>query len=174
VFLRIIFLMDKVLLELKPDDKVVFDWIIGKGLIVVGSFLFVMLIFSGVAIKFIAPNLLLVVNGALILVLFGGLLLMLYFDYLKRTYEYAVTSAGIHFRGGIFWKFDKFVAFKKVTNISSERGVVEQVLKLSHINIHTAGQLTSSRGFALPEIVIEGLPEDKAVKVLELLRKKIS
>jgi uncharacterized membrane protein YdbT with pleckstrin-like domain len=163
---------ERVLLKHLPDDKVIFPWIIGKGgVLIVGLFVMIF-VFTGFARFTLASTGLF--NILLILLFVGAIALMVYYDVLRKTFEYTVTNQGVHFKGGIFWKFDKFVSYHKVTNISSEQSIIEQLVKLGHINIHTAGQLTGARGMAVPEITIEGLPIEKSKKVLELLRNKIS
>jgi uncharacterized membrane protein YdbT with pleckstrin-like domain len=164
---------EKVLLKHSPDDKVIFPWIIGKGgmLLIVGLF-FIGFVFSSVLGSLFSLGG--IINIILIILFVGATALMVYYDFLRKTFEYAITNKGVHFKGGIFWKFDKFVSYHKVTNISSEQSLIEQLVKLSHVNIHTAGQLSGPRGMAVPEITIEGVPLDKSKNVLELLRKRIS
>ncbi|MBR9679321.1 MAG: PH domain-containing protein [Nanoarchaeota archaeon] len=165
--------VDKVLFKHSPDDKVVYPWLIGKGgAILVGGLVFVVIIFTSlISLSGLIGGLF---NLFLIVLFVGAIVLMVYYDFLRKTYAYVITSKGVHFKGGIFWKFDKFVSFNKITNISSEQGVVEQLVKISHVNIHTAGQLSGSRGMPVPEITIEGLPQDKSSNILDLLRKNIS
>ena len=165
--------VEKVLLSHLPDDKVIYPWIIGKGgaMLIAGLVFIVILFTSLISLSGLIGGLF---NLFLIALFVGAVFLMVYYDFLRKTYEYEITSKGVHFKGGIFWKFDKFVSYNKITNISSEQGIIEQAVKLSHVNIHTAGQLSGPRGMPVPEITIEGLPQDKASKVLELLRKKIS
>lgn len=168
---------EKTLLKHVPSDKVIYPWIIGKGVaILFGGLIFMIIILSTAlsGITNVSGAFMGLFNVLLITLFAGAILMMVYYDFLRKTFEYRITSKGVHFKGGIFWKFDKFVSYRKVTNISSEQGIVEQAVKLSHINIHTAGQLTGAQGRALPEITIEGLPAETNRKILELLRNKIS
>jgi len=165
---------EKVLLKISPSDKVIYPWIISKGVaLLAAAIFFLVFFFSGLLINL--PSL---VGGLfkifLVILFVGAIGLMVYYDFLRKSYVYTITNKGVHFKGGIFWKFDKFVSYNKITNISSEQGLIEQIIKLSHVNIHTAGQLVGARGVPVPEIIIEGIPQNKAKKVLDLLRKKIS
>ena len=82
------------------------------------------------------------------------ILVFIYHVFLIRTYEYYITNRRVIFKGGIVRKKMRSVPFRKITDVETSQNIIEQMLGISKLHIHTAGT-----GTAKAEIVFVGLED---------------
>jgi len=91
-----------------------------------------------------------------------SILFTIYLIVLRRTYHYKITDKGVYFIGGVIVKKQKFVPFYKITNIVTSQHILERILGIGRVGVQTAGM----GGYAIPEIVFEGLTDPEKVNNL--------
>jgi uncharacterized membrane protein YdbT with pleckstrin-like domain len=143
---------EKILWQGTPSARVLATWFFSKIggfllFIVIMAFFLSPLLFSEKAGRFFP---FLIAIGTFLLIL--AVLAFLYIIFLRRTYEYYITSNRVIFKGGILMKTLRSVPFHKVTDIETSQHVLEQVLAISKLNIFTAGT-----GSLRAEIIFSGL-----------------
>jgi len=146
---------EQTLYQGSPSTKILLPWTIVRG--------FVLSIVLGIAGAMLGGFF-----GFLAGVVVGFFLAYLWSAWLRSTYDYRVTTQGVHCFSGILFKQRKFLPFFKVTNTNVVQGPVDQVLGISNLQFQTAG----AGGVSLPEIQFAGL-EDPA-QLEALVRKKVS
>lgn len=143
---------EKILWQGTPSTRVLVTWLFSKTLafiLIAVSFAFFLLPFLMLAKK---EHFLTFLLGIITLVIIGIVLAFLYTVFLRKTYEYYITSNRIVFKGGILMKTLRSVPFHKVTDIETSQHVLEQMLAISKLNIFTAGT-----GSIRAEIIFSGL-----------------
>jgi len=97
------------------------------------------------------------------LVLFIILLVVafLYQIALRRSYHYYITNERVILEGGILLKKIKSVPYHKITDVSIYQNIIERMLGLSTLNVHTAGT-----GMQMPEIRFFGLDEPEKTQAI--------
>ena len=76
----------------------------------------------------------------------------IYQIYLLRSYNYYITDERVILEGGILLKKIKSVPYHKITDVSIFQNIIERLLNISTVNIHTAGT-----GMQIPEIRFFGM-----------------
>jgi uncharacterized membrane protein YdbT with pleckstrin-like domain len=89
---------------------------------------------------------------------------------LLRTYAFIITNERVIIAGGILLRKMKSVPYHKITDISITQNIIERLLVISSLNVHTAGTVTDK-----PEIRFFGLdspenPQSILVKGLRIFK----
>ena len=86
---------------------------------------------------------------------------------LRRSYHYYITNERVIFQGGIILRQLKNVPYHKITDVSIFQNIIERVLGISTLNVHTAGT-----GMQIPEIRFVGLiePERPQLTIIKELK----
>jgi len=87
---------------------------------------------------------------------------------LRRSYHYYITNERIILEGGILLKKIKSVPYHKITDVSIFQNIIERMLGLSTLNIHTAGT-----GMQMPEIRFFGLAEPEKTQSIIVNELKV-
>jgi len=82
------------------------------------------------------------------------IIVFLYQVALRRSYHYYITNERVILEGGILLKKIKSVPYHKITDVSIFQNIIERMLGLSTVNVHTAGT-----GVQIPEIRFFGLDQ---------------
>jgi len=80
------------------------------------------------------------------------IIVFLYQIALRKSYHFYITNERIILEGGILLKKIKSVPYHKITDVSIYQNIIERVVNISTLNIHTAGT-----GVQIPEIRFFGL-----------------
>ena len=105
-------------------------------------------------------------GAAILLVALVGVTIYVY--YLWNTINYRMTDEGLYFTWGLLYKIKKFIPHYKITNYTDTQGIIQQLLKIESIRIHTAGTGTN-----FPELIISDIVKAKSDKLTVVLTKKI-
>ncbi len=91
----------------------------------------------------------------------------IYQIFLRRSYHYYITNERVIFQGGILLRQIKNVPYHKVTDVSIYQNIIERIIGISTLNVHTAGT-----GVQMPEIRFVGLynPEKPHMFILKELK----
>ena len=73
---------------------------------------------------------------------------------LRKTYKYHITNERDIFEGGILIKKINSISYHKITDVSITQNIIERIVNIAKLNIHTAGTGTN-----MPEIQFIGLSE---------------
>lgn len=103
--------------------------------------------------------------GAVLFIL-GTLLSYVYNRYLIASIKYYVTDRRCVWKGGIVRKIEHSVSYHKITDVERSRNLLEQILRISTINLFTPGTSSmrigaAARSQAIPELRFEGLQESE-------------
>ncbi|HHT7237022.1 MULTISPECIES: PH domain-containing protein [Bacillus] len=97
------------------------------------------------------------------------LFVMAIFSAVKWYFKvYWVENNILHIKHGVFVKKESYLNKDRVQNISTSSNVIYQLLGLTKLNIEVAG------GGSEPEVMLAGIKEDEAKKLITLLNKKES
>lgn len=146
--------------EMHPDSSLLLLWIFTKCLAVTFSIFwifFMVTVFStsmsGGAMSGTELLMKSVENLALFVIIAYGVVIM-YHHYLRKTYVYYITNQRCVFQGGIIKKIRRSVSYDKITDVEISQNIVERLLGIARINIHTA-----SMGNHKSEISFVGLKD---------------
>lgn len=165
---------EKILYRGGPTGSLLIVWFFTKVLLYTGIFWFLLFwasgFFGGLLFLTFAPTStpnILSVWGAIpfILPLFA-LGAFIYTYYLRKTYNYFVTSQRVVFEGGIIIKKKKSVPYDKITDIVISQTILEQIAGIRSLEIQTAGT-----GYGRAEISFVGL--DETTKPQSLMLKSM-
>ena len=129
-------------------------------------FWFFKALFTAVFIPFFITPFILMTFDSLIdnylilyLILFIPILIiaLLYQISLVRSYTFYITNERVILEGGILLRKIKSVPYHKITDVSISQNIIERMLGISTLNVHTAGT-----GMQIPEIRFVGLGEPEA------------
>ena len=154
---------EKTLYETTPSAKVVVVWIFSRFTVGIGFILGFILFFMMGSFR-INPLTIFSIGISVLPILL--VILFVYYLFLYKTYRYKITERGIYLSGGILLKVSKFVPFFKITNVEATSNLIEQLLGVSKLSIHTAGQALSSQGFPFAEMTFEGIVDIETPKRL--------
>jgi membrane protein YdbS with pleckstrin-like domain len=90
-----------------------------------------------------------IAGGTVLLLIIG--IISLYYYY--KSLQYSITEKKIQVHSGIIWKQIKTLPLRAVTNISIYRGIMDRILGIGILSIHTAGY----SGNSSPEERLAGL-----------------
>ncbi len=162
---------DKILWSGKPSPRVIFSWLFGSAWAVIMFFVFmiVVLFIIGLIFKSKTSALDALMRPMLYVAIFF-FAMFIYRIIELPTFHYKITANGIHLVGGLLKKKQKYVPYKKITNVEVSQNLIEQILHISKLNFQTAG----TGGQPIPEIVFEGLVNVETPKniVYEHITKK--
>lgn len=97
------------------------------------------------------------------------LTIMAIFSAVKWYFKvYWVENNIVHIKHGVFVKKESYLNKDRVQNISTSSNVIYQMLGLTKLNIEVAG------GGTEPEVMLAGIKEDEAKKLIALLHKERS
>ena len=158
---------ETVLLEAKPSASVALTWLFSKALAIgfyAGLLLFVWWIFFNSPPERGKPPPYSFSTGALVVV--GGFLVVwalayIYCRQLAQSFKYTVTSQRFIFSGGIIRRVLHAVEHRRVTDVQLSQNPVEQLVKVSSVNLFTPGTASvrpNSKNQPMPELRLEGLP----------------
>ena len=113
-----------------------------------------------------------------LLFIFGSTLSYVYQRFLVTTIQYYITDRRCVWKGGIVRKVEHTVSYHKITDVERSQNLIEQVLKISTINLFTPGTASmrvgaSARSQPVPELRFEGLQhsDDEAEAINEQIRE---
>lgn len=95
------------------------------------------------------------------------IIVFLYHIALRKTFKYYVTTDRVVFMGGIILRKIRSVPFHKITDASISQNIIERILGIYKVNIHTAGT-----GTHRPEIQFVGIREPEKAQSLVLRELK--
>ena len=154
---------EKLLYEGFPEESILFLWFFKA--------LFFSFIFSVLLVSLVTPILsynflkslgeIYFINFLVFIIVLP--FLVLYYAALRKTYKYYITNERIIFEGGIIQKKIKSIYYYKITDITIAQNIIEKVLGISRVQIHTA-----SMGTRIPEIEFVGLRDSKKPQVIIL------
>ncbi|MDM5432177.1 PH domain-containing protein [Bacillus hominis] len=97
------------------------------------------------------------------------LTIMAIFSAVKWYFKvYWVENNIVHIKHGVFVKKESYLNKDRVQNISTSSNVIYQILGLTKLNIEVAG------GGTEPEVMLAGIKEEEAKKLIALLHKERS
>ena len=150
---------ETLLLELRPDRSVLKLWFITKcvpaGLVSAFFAFWALSFFGGV----IFQSNLGFEYGAIFAIpaaILGLIAATIYIRFLRNSYIYTVTNKRVNFQGGILRYADRSVLYERITNVEKSKNLLERILGLESIWVHTAGYSGANRR---AEIVFEGLED---------------
>ena len=87
-----------------------------------------------------------------------------------RFYQYELRDEGFRKESGVIWKSYNTIPYGRIQNIDIYRGVIDRILGLSRLDIHTAGN--NSPHFS--EGRLPGLSVETAQQLQEDLIKRVN
>jgi putative membrane protein len=75
-----------------------------------------------------------------------------------NTLRYRIEETGIRMQLGLFFRKEVVVAFRRIQDIHVSRNLLQRWLGIASVSIQTAS------GNAMPEIVLEGMTDEEAIR----------
>lgn len=159
---------EEVLLEAKPEGKVLVIWFFSKclGTILIGGFLAWVTAFAfGISLskfELDRASIGMIIGVTVAAVMAILVISLIYCVYLRRTYVYTITNRRCVFSGGILCRKVHSVPFHKITDVEMSQNIVERMLGISSLGIYTPGTGSMGTGTAAgrkPEIAYVGLAD---------------
>ncbi len=86
----------------------------------------------------------------------------IYMPYGLASISYSVANQGVIIAGGVFWRNEKAIKYRRITSVTVSQGPMERFFGLHHLSIQTAGQGSS----AVAEGKMMGLQHPEHIKRL--------
>lgn len=177
---------EEVIHELKPDSKLLFIWFFTRcmlhGLLVgvmpaLYGWIYMTLMRKDIAA--IESEWVLIGSVLFLVFVVGTVLSFVYHRYLLASITYFITDRRCVWKGGILKKTEHTVSYHKITDVERSQNLIEQILKISTINLFTPGTASMKMGAAsqvTPELCFEGLTcsDEQAETINDQIRKHSS
>jgi uncharacterized membrane protein YdbT with pleckstrin-like domain len=164
---------EKVILEIRPDSKLLYIWSITQCLPRAVSLGFLSF---AIRIQFVIHGLSScrgrlsteeIFKGPIIFSICMAVVflavLIIYYYYLHQTHLYVITDTRCIFKGGILRHIERSIPFHKITDVEQSQNILERIFGIGSLNLFTPGTSSMSPyGIQKPEIKFEGLVDREA------------
>jgi len=106
------------------------------------------------------------------LAIISGIIALFIARFVYKTQGFCISPDSFKMRSGIFVKQETAIPYRQIQNVSTERGIIQQMWGVSKIVIVTAGQDDQKTDHNESKAVIQSIDKELAVELQdELLRR---